>query len=321
MNKTTVLCVGELLIDMFCTDKDIALKDGESFKKLPGGAPANVAVTITKLGGESALIGKVGNDSFGDFLIETLQNYNVDTSLVSRDEYASTTIAFVSLTAFGERDFQFNQGADKNLRLEDVHTDLDKIKIVHLGSATALLDGDLNTTYFELLKIAYTKKKFISFDPNFREDLWKNHKELFIQRAKSIICYSNLVKVSEEELKLLTGQEEIVEGAEILHKYGGKIVLVTLGKKGSFLSMNGKSEFIPSKDIDVIDSTGAGDAFIGAIIYKLSKIIEEKGNIGQLDFNYFKDIVLFANNVGAEVCTKMGALTAIPELETVELKK
>ncbi len=135
MNKASVCCIGELLIDMYCTDVDVALKDGQNFKKMAGGAPANVAATVARLGGEAFFTGKVGSDSFGDFLIETLNHYDVDTSMVAKDETVPTTIAFVSLTADGE------------LPLERVL----ESNIIHFGSATALLDGAVNDPPLNIL--------------------------------------------------------------------------------------------------------------------------------------------------------------------------
>ncbi|WP_226037773.1 carbohydrate kinase family protein [Aquibacillus saliphilus] len=312
--QSNVCCVGELLIDMFCTNVDVALKDGESFKKMAGGAPANVAATISKLGGTASFAGKVGEDSFGDFLVETLDRYNVDTTMVSRDEVLPTTIAFVSLTADGERDFQFNRGADKNLELSDLS--LDKIlnsKLLHFGSATALLEGESQRTYFELIERANQAGIFVSFDPNFRQDLWKGNESEFIRLSKQAISKANFVKVSHEELELITNKQVVSEGIDQLHRLGAKIVTVTMGKEGSIISNGEHEELIPSFKVDAVDATGAGDAFIGAVLYKFANEIEINPN----DFTYLKEVVEFANKVGAAVCTKIGSLTALPTLNEV----
>ncbi|MBP1971384.1 fructokinase [Virgibacillus natechei] len=320
MSEVNVCCVGELLIDMFCTDVDVALKDGENFKRMAGGAPANVATAIAKLGGASSMVGKVGNDAFGTFLIETLKQYDVDTSFVLRDESLPTTMAFVSLEADGERDFQFNRGADRNLQLEELPVDgLLHSEVLHFGSATALLDGALKEAYFEIMRQAKDKKKFVSFDPNYRGHLWKGNEDGFIERSKQAISYADFVKVSVEELEIITTEQDTYKGIDALHQLGAGIVSVTLGKKGSVISNGKKEKLVPSKSVKSIDSTGAGDAFIGAVLYQFSKRL--KGDHGDLhgDFDFLQEAVYFANVVGAQVCTKVGSLTALPSLEEVSL--
>lgn len=310
-----IYCVGELLIDMFCLDRDTALKDGEQFQKMPGGAPANVAVTIAKLGGKAAFMGSVGNDAFGDFLIETLNSYQVETEMVRKDNQYPTTIAFVSLTADGERDFQFNRGADQNLGLDDVAiSGVMDSNVIHFGSATALLPGMLQETYFGLIVEAKRQDKMISFDPNYRKDLWGGHIEGFVALCEKAIGYADFVKLSEEELLLIVGTKDLANGAKKIHELGAKIVTVTLGKAGTFLSIGSEQAIIPSIEITNIDSTGAGDAFVGAMLYQF-----EVNGMEELHFLAVKKMVEFANVVGASACTKVGSLSAIPSKEEVEL--
>lgn len=311
--KPVVYCIGELLIDMFCTNVEVSLKEGQDFQKMAGGAPANVAATIARLGGRAAFAGKVGNDSFGEFLMETLEHYSVDTSMIEKDKELATTIAFVSLKADGERDFQFNRGADKNLNIEDL--DVDRIlasKINHFGSATALLEGTSQETYFTLMKKSAEKEIYVSFDPNYRVDLWKEHTDEFIRLSKKAITYADFIKVSEEELLLITEKEDISEGISRLHGFGAKTVAVTVGKDGTFISNGKTSELIPSIPVKSIDSTGAGDAFVGAFLYQLAN---QDQDITTLSFESIKQAVEFANKVGATVCQKIGSLTALPTLE------
>lgn len=310
-----IYCIGELLIDMFCLDRDTALKDGEQFQKMPGGAPANVAVTIAKLGGKAAFAGKVGNDAFGDFLIETLNSYQVQTDMVKKDEQSPTTIAFVSLTADGERDFQFNRGADQNLGLGELAiSEIMNSNVIHFGSATALLPGALQETYFGLLVEANRQDKMISFDPNYRKDLWGDYLESFIALCEKAIGYADFVKLSEEELVLIAGTKDLANGAKKVHELGAKIVTVTLGKAGTFLSIGSEQAIIPSIKITNVDSTGAGDAFVGAMLYQF-----EVNDTKASDFSTVKKMVEFANVVGASACTKVGSLSAIPSKVEVEL--
>ncbi|WP_061573212.1 carbohydrate kinase family protein [Bacillus atrophaeus] len=317
MRSNSVVCIGELLIDFFCTDVDVDLMEGHNFLKSAGGAPANVSAAIAKLGGDAAFSGKVGKDPFGYFLKETLDAVNVDTSMLVMDEKAPTTLAFVSLKNNGERDFVFNRGADALFTMDDIDEDkLNQAKILHFGSATALLSDPFCTAYVRLMSIAKDKGQFVSFDPNYREDLWKGRVHEFVSIAKRAIGLSDFVKVSDEELEIISGTANHEEGVNILHKIGAKIVAVTLGKRGTLLSNGAEKEIIQSIPVTSIDSTGAGDAFVGATLYRLAKT----DHITSIytDFEQLHDIVSFANKVGAVVCTKIGAIDALPSLEEIE---
>jgi fructokinase len=312
--SSSVVCVGELLIDFFCTDVDIDLVEGQHFEKQAGGAPANVCATIAKLGGVSHFCGKVGNDPFGRFLKKTLDDVKVDTSMLVFDELHPTTLAFVSLQANGERDFVFNRGADAFL----VEEELDKAKlseasILHFGSATALLSDPFQSAYLNTMITAKEEGKFISFDPNFRSGLWKERIPTFIELANKGIALADFVKVSDEELAIITGTSDLSEGTEALHQLGAKMMAVTLGKEGTYLSDGQRSEIVPSVNVQSIDSTGAGDAFVGATLYQMAK--KDAKELG--DFEQLKEMIAFSNKVAALVCTKVGAIAAIPTMDEV----
>jgi fructokinase len=315
-NNPSVICIGELLIDFFCTDVDMDLVQGQNFEKQAGGAPANVCAAIVKLGGSALFSGKVGNDPFGHFLKNILEEVNVDTSMLVLDDEHPTTLAFVSLKANGERDFVFNRGADAFLTVND----LDKKRIMdagilHYGSATALLNDPFQSTYLNFMHTAKEEGKFISFDPNYRIDLWKGRRNDFVDLAKKGIALADFVKVSDEELMIISGKNDIRDSIAALHQMGAAVVAVTLGKEGTLIS-NGKDiEIVPSIKVESIDSTGAGDAFVGATLYQLS--IEEEPKRVLQDFEQLKKIISFSNKVGAIVCTKVGAITALPAQEEV----
>lgn len=312
-----ILCIGELLIDFICSDVNINLTEGVNFIKKAGGAPANVTATISKLGGEALFAGKVGADPFGIFLKKTLDEVKVDTSMLVFDKESSTTLAFVSLKADGERDFVFNRGADELLSYEEL--DENKVfdsKIIHFGSATALLGGLLKETYIKVMKVARGKGIFISFDPNYRTDLWKGRINEFIEVCRNCLQYADFVKVSDEEVKIISGTEDIQAGVKVFHELGAKIVAVTLGKEGTFVSNGEVTATVGSIKIQSIDSTGAGDAFVGAYLYMIANLELPKALIK--DFEKMKEITAFANKVGAIVCTKLGAIAALPSKEEVD---
>ncbi|MDQ6598915.1 carbohydrate kinase family protein [Bacillus salipaludis] len=314
--KSSIICIGELLIDFFCTDVDMDLIEGQKFEKQAGGAPANVCATIVKLGGSASFSGKVGNDPFGHFLKKTLDKVKVDTSLLAMDDEHPTTIAFVSLKANGERDFVFNRGADAYLTVNDL--DQKRIKestIIHFGSATALLGDPFRVTYLQVMQETKADGKFISFDPNFRQDLWKGRKGEFIDLVKKGIAIADFVKVSEEELKIISGTTNLTDGTLFLHQLGAKAVAVTLGNKGTLISNGQHMETVPSILVESIDSTGAGDAFVGAMLFQLVKEGDPKRVLD--DFVQLTKIISFSNKVGAMVCTKVGAISALPTLEEV----
>lgn len=311
-----ILCIGELLIDFICEDVNTSMIDGENFKKKAGGAPANVTAAICKLGGKASFVGKVGNDPFGAFLKKTLEDVMVDTSMLIMDDNSNTTLAFVSLKSDGERDFVFNRGADGLLRYDEL--EMGKIfanKIIHFGSATALLGGEMKKTYIGIMEEAKEKGIFVSFDPNYRDNLWGDRTEEFINVSRECIELADFVKLSDEELKIITGKSDVNEGIETLTKNKNRIIAVTLGKEGTLISNGKNTEVITSIKIKSIDSTGAGDAFVGALLYKISLLEDPKKLIN--DFNSLKGIVSFANKVGAIVCTKLGAIAALPTLEEV----
>ncbi|MVX63422.1 carbohydrate kinase [Clostridium chromiireducens] len=307
-----IFCIGELLIDMVCVDNK-GLKDGEKFEKKAGGAPANVAACISKLEGNAYFLGQVGNDFFGKHLIGLLKDLNINTEMAV--EEGSTTIALVGIDANGERNFDFLRGSDGEYSFDNI--DLSKITnsdIVHFGSATGFLEGELKKTYFKLLEYAKSNNIYISFDPNYRDALITSDKlDLFIEDSIKFIRESEFTKLSDEELFLLTKEKDITAGVNRLHELGAKVVTITLGSKGTYLSVNGENEIIPSIKINQVDSTGAGDAFVGAVLKQVSDI-EDKQNIS---FEEWKNIITFANKVGAITCTNYGAIASMPNLSEI----
>lgn len=315
-NKSYVICIGELLIDFFCKDRGNNLMEGDIFEKQAGGAPANVCATIVKLGGVAKFCGKVGKDPFGKYLKRTLDKIKVDTSMLLFDSINPTTLAFVSLMENGERDFTFNRGADAYLTEEELDKEqLMKASILHFGSATALLENPFQATYLNVMKLAKANRKFVSFDPNFRLDLWKGKEADFIKMAKQGIALADFVKLSEEELEIITGTDNLMNGVNVLHQLGTSLIAVTLGSKGTFISNANYQEIVPSIQVNAVDTTGAGDAFVGTMLYQLMKEKEIEKVIHS--FEKIKEITYFSNKVAANVCTKVGAISAIPNLEAI----
>lgn len=309
-----ILCIGEALIDMICTDKGSSLSDGNNFLKKAGGAPTNVAAAIAALGGKVELAAKVGNDPFGKHLIEVMQSFGVSTKWMLQDENFFTTIAFVSLMHDGERDFLFNRGADGQLSRKEIEEiNLDEFHIIHFGSATAFLPAPLQIAYQNLLQRALQKNMYISFDPNYRHLLFKNNLQMFIDQSWNFLESCNFFKVSDEEAILITGASTINNAVKILLEKTNAVFAITLGKEGTMLCMNNETEIISSININCIDATGAGDAFVGAVLYQLSTLQEDLNNIS---FNNWKNIISNANKAGARTCEYMGAMEAFKHLSS-----
>ena len=268
-----VICPGEALIDFVSMDIGKTLKATDGFIKKAGGAPANVAAAISKLGAEAYFCGTVGDDAFGGFLEDTLNNNNINTELLFKIKN-NTTIAFVSLMENGERDIEFARDADECLTFDMISDRLEEFDLYHFGSATAFMGGNLKDTYFKLKEYAKSNNKIISFDANYRESLFGNNKEEFIKCCKEFIVDSNIVKLSEEEAKLISGIEDIKEASQYIVNLGCENLMVTLGKEGTLLSNREKQILIKTKEVKMKDATGAGDAFIGAVI---AQILNEPG--------------------------------------------
>lgn len=308
-----ILCIGEALIDMICTDKGRALSEGDHFLKKAGGAPTNVAAAIAALGGETELAAKVGADPFGKHLIDIMQAFNVSTKWVVQDPHHFTTFAFVSLMENGERDFYFNRGADGQLTKEEVDAiDLNEFGIIHFGSATGFLPGPLQDAYLLLLQKALSKNIFVSFDPNYRHLLFRNNTKSFIDQSWNFLRSCHFFKVSDEEAMLLTGKSTVAEAATMLSQQSKAVFAITLGKEGTLLGFRNQTILIPSIPVKPVDTTGAGDAFVGAVLYQLSKISFD--DIQQLDAQGWQSIVSNGNKAGARTCEYMGAMEAFKHL-------
>ena len=297
---------------MVCVDNK-GLKNGEKFEKKAGGAPANVAASISKLDGKAYFLGQVGEDFFGKYLLELLKDLKINTEMAVAK--GSTTMALVGIDENGERNFDFLRGSDGDYSFNNI--DLSKIAssdIIHFGSATGFLDGELKKTYFKLLEYAKANDIYVSFDPNYRDALITIDKlEKFIEDSIFFLKQSDLTKLSDEELFLLTGEKDITTGVNKLHDLGVKVVTITLGSKGTYLSINKENIIIPSIKIKQVDSTGAGDAFVGAVLKQLADI-EDKQNITLEEWD---KIITFANKVGAITCKNYGAIASMPTLSEI----
>ena len=311
-----ITALGELLIDFTpCGMSEAGMK---IFEQNPGGAPANVLVAAGNFGAKTAFIGKVGKDMHGEFLKETLKKYNIETKGLIMDEKVFTTLAFVSLNEKGERTFSFARkpGADTCLTKEEVNLELIKeCKIFHFGSLS-LTDNPSKEALLYALKKAKEMNKIISYDPNYRPLLWKN-KDTAVKEMRAVIKYADIMKISDEETELLTGYKEPEKAASKLIEQGVSLVFVTLGSEGSFLKTKDFQIRVKSKKCNVVDTTGAGDAFWGAILYKLA---ERENSVFQISEKEGTEYLKFANTAAGICVEKRGAIPAMASLEELLMK-
>jgi len=309
------IALGESLIDF--TPSGVDDSGMTLFSRNPGGAPANVLAMNARLGGKTAFIGKVGDDDFGHFLKSNMQQSGIDVSGLSMTTEYKTSLAFVQLNEFGERSFSFyrNPGADLYLKKEDVEESLlSRCRIFHFGSVS-LTDEPCRSTTFYTAGKAKELGTLISFDPNYRPFLWENEK-CAREEIQNALQYADMIKVSEEELELLTDTTDIKLGAEKLTQYGACVVLVTLGPKGAFFYTEKACGHVPTYNVKTVDTTGAGDAFLGAFHHCIRTMTAD--DLKSMSALGLHKIIRFCNAAGSLTTSKKGAIPAMPTLEQIE---
>jgi len=315
----TLYTIGEVLIDFIPQQQGIMLKDVGTFERVAGGAPANVAATVAKLGGNASLISQVGADAFGQFLIQELQQLEVNTRLIKITKEANTALAFVSLTTDGERDFSFyrNPSADLLYKEEYIKSEwFTQGDILHFCSVD-LVESPMKEAHKKAISIARKNATLISFDPNVRLPLWDS-KENCRETILKFLPHTDIVKISDEELAFITGIEEVETAIASLFTGYVKIVIYTRGASGATLFTKNASFSVPGCDINVQDTTGAGDAFIGAFLYQLLTSNVELNELVNYCIEFADELLSFANHCGALTTTKKGAFAALPTLEDIQ---
>lgn len=310
MYDITVL--GEILIDFTPYGKS---ENGYNlYEENPGGAPANVAVAAQKFGQKTAFIGKVGNDTHGKLLKETLDKQGVNTRGLIKDPNYYTTLSFVTLNN-GERSFSFSRkpGADTRLEKKEVPTDIiGNSRIFHCGSLS-LTDEPARSSTLYALKHSKKSGAIISYDPNYRKLLWENEAQAQ-ENMRSLIPFVDIIKISSEETKLLTGYEEPISAAEELIKQGISCVVVTLGEDGALMKTSDFMVIEKSRKHNIVDTTGAGDAFWGAMLSCISKY---KVKPDELTSEQGSKFLRFANTAAGICIERRGAIPALPTLQEV----
>ena len=310
-----IITLGELLIDM--TQDGTDEQGNGRFTAYPGGAPANVAVAAARLGADTGFIGKVGDDSFGRSLAETLRKEGVNTDGLFVSDSVPTTMAIVSVDASGEREFSFyrNPGADTQLTTEEA------VSVIENGLPLILHAGSLSMTTSpsreaceEALRFAKERGVIISYDPNYRAALWDTE-ENAVAMMKKLLPLADILKVSDEEMLMLTGTEDFEEGSLVLSGYGPRLVLVTLGSQGVFVRYGEYAEVVPGFRVKVADTNGAGDTFLGAMLAQIAARGEGADLLCGLNAETLRDYLTYANKAASLTCSRHGAIPAMPTAE------
>ncbi len=304
-----IVCLGEALID-FIIDKKT-----NQYIPNPGGAPLNVACTLAKFNCKVAFIGKIGNDNEGQLIQKTFKDFHInDTNLLIDPEHP-TTQAFVSIDDNGERHFSFNRNnsADIFLNKHEINADLLKItKLFHFGSLSLVNDSYETATKYAL-ELAKLNNAIISFDPNIREDLWKN-KSHAIKKIMKFLPFVDILKISLEELETLTKETNPIVALKHLDKYNIPIILVSDGKNGAMVKTKSIIGNVKTINVEAVDTTGAGDIFLGTF---LTQIIKKNKPINDISYD---ELLSFTKKACIEASLSTltkGAIPAIHKLENI----
>lgn len=303
MSKIWVL--GDAVVDL--------IPDGDNhYLRCAGGAPANVAVGVSRLGVEAGFIGRVGNDPLGKFMQQTLQAEKVSTKQMILDPQQRTSTVIVGLDQ-GERSFTFmvNPSADQFLEVNDL-PNFQQGEWLHCCSIALINDPSRSTT-IEAIRRVKQAGGFVSFDPNLRESLWSSLDEMK-KVVNSVVAMADVLKFSEEELTLLTNTTNLEDATKaVTSLYPEKLIIITLGKDGAIYHLNSKSQVVAGKALKPVDTTGAGDAFVSGLLAGLSQVSNWKESDAVL-----VEVIRKANASGALATTAKGAMSALPNKAELE---
>jgi fructokinase len=307
-----IVALGEVVSDIYRGESISEVELG--FVARPGGAPANVAVAASRLGSEAAFVGSVGGDLFGDFILRALESEGVQTGGVSRQRPPTrTSLAFVEIGPDGDREFTFyrsSPAADELLSAEDVTEDLVAgASFVNFGSIPLIREPARSATH-RIAQLARENDVPVAFDVNFREHLWET-REAAREAVDPLLDLSTIVKLGDDEIEPLLGTDDVDEATRTLLDRGVPLVLVSKGPEGAFYATRDFRGEVPPFDIgEVVDATGAGDAFLAAALVYLSD--------GPLTEERVREATLRGCAAGALACTDYGAMSALPTKDELE---
>lgn len=313
MENKKLIAIGEALIDFIPNKAGCAFSEVTEFAPKVGGAPANVCGAFSRLGGKSMLITQLGNDPFGHKIANELATFGIDTSAIRFTEEANTALAFVSLEKDGNRTFSFYRKPSADMLLTPVQIEekwFDDSYALHFCSVS-LGDYPMKDAHIRAIEIARKNGMLISFDPNLRFPLW-NDKNKLHSRVNEFIPLCNILKISDEELEFITGENDIKKAAPKLFAKGVKLIAYTCGKDGAYTFTENAEAFSPAEKVNAVDTTGAGDGFIGSFLWKLQSLGINAANISEADECALKKCLDFSNRFCAISVQSEGAIASYP---------
>lgn len=319
MAYNKLIAIGEALIDFIPQQVGIGLKEVQGFSPKVGGAPANVCGAFSKLGGKSMMITKLGEDAFGDRIVENLRSHQIDVSHILRTKEANTALAFVSLAADGNREFSFYRKPSADMLLDPEELEeawFDEAFALHFCSVD-LIPSPMKEAHKKAIQIAREKGSIISFDPNVRFPLWESKEELR-ETILEFIPKANILKISDEELEFITGYKTVEEARKILFTGNVKLVLFTKGGDGAEAYTQSTKIDVPSVRVNAVDTTGAGDGFIGAFLFKLMEDEVKVQALEDLSETKLIEYLSFANLFCQHSVLGEGAIDSYPDLNQMK---
>jgi fructokinase len=312
----TIVCLGELLMDLFPAEQGAELAAVSAFLPVPGGAPANVAVAAARLGADTAFMGKVGDDGFGRRLASVLKENAVDTRGLRFDQEARTTLNFLTLPTPNSYECLFYRGADALFSPQDIDAGLlREAAVFHFGSVS-LTEEPCRSATLEAARLAREAGALVSFDVNYRPTLWLKPAEALPQIRKAAAA-ADLLKVNESELRLLAGGDDPESSGGALLDLGPAILIVTLGEEGCALVRRSGCARYAGFRLPAVDATGCGDAFVGAWLVEAASLLgpsakDRAARLAGLSEQSLAAVCRFANAAGALTATKKGVIPALP---------
>lgn len=317
--NNTLAAIGEALIDFIPDRNGCDFNDVTAFSPKVGGAPANVCAAFSILGGSSRMLTQLGSDPFGRKIIGELDRVGVDTSCISLTDEANTALAFVSLAQNGDRTFSFYRkpSADMLYKAESIkETYFNNVFALHFCSVS-IGDFPMKQAHKHAIELMRERNGIVSFDPNLRFNLWDSRQALY-EAVREFIPFSDIVKLSEDEVGFVTGENSIEKAAQQLFGQGVKLVLYTCGSKGAYAFTKNVKAFSPALKVSAVDTTGAGDGFTGAFLWSLRKMCSVPDELEKLTENELIESLNFANRFCALSVQKKGAIASYPTLDEMQ---
>lgn len=318
MENKKLVAIGEALIDFIPDKTGCAFSEVTGFSPKIGGAPANVCGAFSRLGGRSMMITQLGNDPFGHKIANELSACGIDASAIQFTNEANTALAFVSLASDGNRTFSFYRKPSADMLLSPAQLEekwFAGAYALHFCSVS-LGDFPMKDAHTKAIELARKNGMLVSFDPNLRFQLWDDRDKLR-RRVNEFIPLCDILKISDEELEFITGEKDIERAVPALLGSGVKLIVYTCGKDGAHAFTDNAAAYSPAERVKAVDTTGAGDGFIGSFLWKLQSLGIERDSISDADESALKDCLDFSNRFCALSVQAEGAIASYPTLNQI----